>query len=94
MARRKPFGSRLILKINIFLVRKNMLKKSWYIEGYTLNGAAYCRDCVAETLNDDSLSDPYTTDEANPFKPVFASDVEREELEDMWCEYCFESLAK
>ena len=69
------------------------MKKSWYIEGYTMNGATYCRNCVAETLNDESFSDPYVTAEAGPFKPVFASDVDADELEDMWCEYCFEGLA-
>ena len=69
------------------------MKKAWYIEGYTLNGAAYCRDCVSETLNDNSYSDPYTTDEAESFTPIFASDIDSEELEELYCEYCFESLA-
>lgn len=70
-----------------------MMKKAWYIEGYTMQGAAYCRDCVAETLNDESFSDPYVTDEHPNFTPIFASDIETDELEEMYCEYCFESLA-
>jgi hypothetical protein len=69
------------------------MKKAWYIEGYTLNGAAYCRDCVAETLSDSSYSDPYTTDETESFTPIFASDIDSDELEELYCEYCFESLA-
>jgi hypothetical protein len=70
------------------------MKKSWFIEGYTLNGAAYCRECVSETLNDNSFSNPYVTDEPHPFTPIFASDIEQEELEELYCEYCFESLTK
>lgn len=69
------------------------MKKAWYIEGYTLNGAAYCRECVAETLDDKTYSDPYTTDGAYSFTPIFASDIDEDELEELYCEYCFESLA-
>ena len=68
------------------------MKKAWYIEGYTMKGAVYCRQCVAETLEDDSFCNPYTQDEHESFTPIFASDIESEELEDMYCEYCFESL--
>lgn len=69
-----------------------IMKKSWYIEGYTLHGAIYCRNCVAETLDDEAFSDPYPTSEHSDFKPIFASDVEAAELEEMYCEYCFEPL--
>ena len=68
------------------------MKKAWYIEGYTANGATYCRDCFAETLGDESLSNPYTQDEVNGWTPIFASDVSSEELEELYCEYCFEAL--
>ena len=68
------------------------LKKAWYIEGYTMNGGAYCRDCVAETLNDSTFSDPYCVDEHDSFTPIFASDIDSDELADMYCEYCFDPL--
>jgi hypothetical protein len=68
------------------------MKKAWYIEGYTMGGNTYCRNCVAETLNDDSFCDPYTTDEHAWWTPIFASDVDTSELEEMYCEYCFEPL--
>lgn len=69
------------------------MKKAWYIEGYTNSGAAYCRGCVAETLDDTTFNDPYTTDEHEDFKPIFASDIDADELENLYCEYCFESLS-
>lgn len=69
-----------------------MLKKAWYIEGYTMGGGAYCRDCVAETLSDSDFSDPYCTSVHPSFSPIFASDIESEELEELNCEYCFGSL--
>jgi hypothetical protein len=75
------------------MYNSTMMKKAWHIEGYTMQGAVYCRDCVAETLNDDSFCDPYVLDESQPFTPIFASDVETEELEEMYCEHCFHSLA-
>lgn len=68
------------------------MKKSWYIEGYTMDGAAYCRECVAETLNDKSYNDPYCLDETESFKPIFVSDIDSDELEDLMCEYCFGGL--
>ena len=70
------------------------MKKAWYIEGYTMNGATYCRDCLAESLDDESLSNPYTQDDIPGWTPIFASDVTAEELEDLYCEYCFEPLDK
>lgn len=70
----------------------NFLKKAWYIEGYTMDGGAYCRSCVAETLEDPDYADPYCIDENDSFKPIFASDIEGYELEDLVCEYCFGSL--
>lgn len=69
------------------------LKKSWYIEGYTQQGAVYCRNCVAETLEDEIFSDPYCVEEHSDFSPIFASDVTDDELADMYCEYCFDPLA-
>ena len=68
------------------------LKKSWYIEGYSQGGAAYCRDCVAETLSDESFADPYCVESHEDFKPIFSSDIDSDELEDMYCEYCFSNL--
>lgn len=68
------------------------LKKAWYIEGYTQNGATYCRECVAETLNDDSFRNAYCVEEDISFAPIFASDIDSDELADMYCEYCFEPL--
>lgn len=70
------------------------MKKSWYIEGYTQNGAAYCRECVAETLSDEAFSSPYCVESHEDFKPIFASDIDSEELEELYCEYCFEALVK
>lgn len=75
------------------MYNSSVMKKAWYIEGYTMNGATYCRDCVAETLNDELLADPYSVDDAGSFNPIFASDVDSDELEEMYCEYCFNSLA-
>lgn len=69
-----------------------MLKKSWYIEGYTMGGGAYCRECVAETLSDDDFRDPYCTATHPSFTPIFASDIESDELEELNCEYCFGEL--
>lgn len=69
------------------------LKKAWYIEGYTMNGNTYCRSCIADTYDDEELNDPYNTVEDIVFTPIFASDVSQDELELMYCEYCFESLA-
>lgn len=67
------------------------MMKAWYIKGYTQNGEVYCRDCVAETLEDESYRDPYTSDAHDDFKPIFASD----EIEDeFYCEYCFESIGE
>ena len=63
--------------------------KSWYILGYTQGGAAYCRECVAETLGDEGFRDPYITDEHDDWKPIFLSDIEDNEY---YCEYCFEEL--
>ena len=71
-----------------------MLKKAWYIEGYTNQGATYCRECIGETLNDESFSNPYTTESHEDFTPIFASDVSSEELEEMYCEYCFQPLGE
>ena len=68
------------------------LKKAWYIEGYTMSGGAYCRNCVAETLGDNSFNDPYTLLENSNFTPIFASDIDSDELEEMYCEYCFDPL--
>jgi hypothetical protein len=65
------------------------MKKAWYIEGYTFNGDVYCRDCVAETLNDDSFRDAYNLDEHEQFEPIFASQKE----EYMECEYCWNELS-
>lgn len=70
------------------------MKKAWYIEGYTMGGNTYCRDCVAETLNDDSFRNPYTNDEDSYWTPIFNSDVDISELEEMYCEYCFDPLDK
>ena len=69
-----------------------MMKKAWYIEGYTQQGATYCRSCVAETLNDESFSEPYCVESHEDFTPIFASDIDGDELEEMYCEYCFEPL--
>jgi hypothetical protein len=68
------------------------LKKAWYIEGYTQSGSAYCRECVAETLDDDLFRDPYCVEEDVSFTPIFSSDISSDELADMYCEYCFEPL--
>ena len=68
------------------------LKKAWYIEGYTKNGDIYCRSCIADTYKDDSYNDPYNVDDDIPFTPIFSSDVSQDELDEMYCEYCFESL--
>ena len=65
-----------------------MLKKSWYIEAYSQNGAVYCRDCVAETLSDEDFSDPYNLTEDDSFSPIFNSDLE-EFSDGLACEYCF-----
>lgn len=71
----------------------NFYKKAWFIEGYTNNGGVYCRNCIAETLNDETFNDPYCVEEHDDFTPIFASDVSSDELEEMYCEYCFEALA-
>lgn len=68
------------------------MKKSWYIEAYTFNGAVLCRQCVADTLNDEGFADPYNLDEHENFKPMFASDVDYEELAGMICDYCYEEI--
>ena len=65
------------------------MRKAWYIMGYTFKGGYLCRECVAETLNDDSYKDPYTIDEHPQFPPIFVSD----ELEDgAECDYCWKEL--
>ena len=66
-----------------------MYKKAWYIEGYTMDGAVYCRECVAETLNDESFNDPYTTTEDASFTPIFTSDLDIYREDGLECEYCF-----
>ena len=69
------------------------LKKAWYIEGYTRNGDIYCRSCIADTYDEEELHDPYTDlSEGLAFTPIFASDVSQEELDEMYCEYCFDQL--
>ena len=67
-----------------------MNKKAWYIEGYTMNGAAYCRDCVADTLRDDTFRDPYNLDEHDDFTPIFSSDMSEDD--GMMCEHCFAEI--
>lgn len=69
------------------------LKKSWYIEAYTHEGGAYCRNCVAEITEDSDYANPYLVVEIDGYTPIFASDIEQEELEQMICEHCFEELA-
>lgn len=66
----------------------NYYKKAWYIEGYTFKGEILCRECVAETLGDESFNDPYILDEHEQFAPIFASDKEDE----MSCDYCWKEL--
>ena len=69
------------------------MKKAWFIEGYTMNGNTYCRSCVADIYDDDELNDPYNNvSDGISFTPMFASDVSQDELEEMYCEYCFEAL--
>ena len=68
------------------------MKKSWYIEAYTFNGAVLCRQCVADTLNDEGFADPYNLDEHESFKPMFASDIDYKELAGMICDYCYEEV--
>lgn len=70
------------------------MKKAWFIEGYTMNGNTYCRSCVADTYDEEELNDPYNNvSDGLAFTPFFASDVSQDELEEMYCEYCFEPLA-
>ena len=64
------------------------MKKAWHIEGYTFKGQALCRECVAETLDDESFLDPYYPNEHEQFSPIFASDLEDE----LSCEYCWKEL--
>ena len=64
------------------------MKKTWFIEAYINNGAVYCRNCVAETLNDDTFIDPLTLDEHESFSPIFADQI-REFTDGLGCEYCF-----
>lgn len=68
-----------------------MLKKSWYIEAYTNGGAVYCRECVADTLGDNSFNDPYTNDEHSSFTPVFADQLS-DFSDGLSCEYCFAEI--
>ena len=70
-----------------------MLKKSGYIEAYTNEGGVFCRTCVAEILEDVEFEDPYCNSVDDDYTPVFASDVEQHELEEMVCEHCFQELA-
>jgi hypothetical protein len=67
-------------------------KKSWYIEGYTNVGATYCRDCVADTLEDESFRNPYCVVEDINFTPIFTDYYDADEIAEMYCEYCFEPL--
>ena len=65
--------------------------KTWYILGYTQQGAAYCRACVAETLEDPGFEDPYIVDEHKDFTPIFLDQLEAGY--ELMCEYCFEELS-
>lgn len=67
----------------------NTYKKSWYVEAYTMDGAVYCRDCVADTLNDDSFRDPYPIVEHDDFSPIFADMLDNFIDDGLECEYCF-----
>lgn len=66
-----------------------MSKKSWHVEGYTFNGGVYCRDCVADTLTDDSFRDPYTTNEHDDFTPIFTDTLDNFREDGLECDYCF-----
>lgn len=67
------------------------MKKTWYIEAYTQNGAVYCRECVAETLDDESFLDPYTNDEVDSFTPIFNDQIDGFS-DGLSCEYCFTEI--
>jgi hypothetical protein len=67
------------------------MKKTWYIEAYTQQGAVYCRECVADTLNDESFLDPYTNDEVDSFSPIFADQIDGFS-DGLACEYCFAEI--
>jgi hypothetical protein len=67
------------------------MKKTWYIEAYTQNGATYCRNCVAETLSDEDFIDPYNLTEDDSFTPIFADQLDAFDG-GIDCEYCFEVI--
>ena len=67
----------------------NMYKKSWSVEAYKFNGGVYCRDCVADTLNDDSFRDEYPNSEHDDFHPIFSDALDNYVEDGLECDYCF-----
>lgn len=64
--------------------------KNSYILGYTQDGEIYCRNCVAESLQDEGFRDPHIADEHDDFHPIFLGQYSSED--EFMCEYCFEEL--
>jgi len=60
------------------------LKKAWFIEGYTLDGATLCRKCASNRTGVEGLIDPYTLEVVENCSPIFASDFDGR----LWCEAC------
>lgn len=63
--------------------------KAWGVVAYTNEGAVYCRDCVAEFLEDKEFSYEYPNTEHDDYPPIFSSDLDNFREDGLECEYCY-----